>query len=114
MEYTPIRVSDIIRQVNKDLYLPAIQREFVWGVDRIERLFDSIMADFPISSFLFWRLKEENKDQWPVYEFIRDFDSESPHNPPANMAGINQTFLLGTISQIPKQERLASPGADYT
>jgi uncharacterized protein with ParB-like and HNH nuclease domain len=94
MEYTPIRVSDIIRQVNQDLYLPAIQREFVWGVDRIERLFDSIMADFPISSFLFWRLKEENKDQWPVYEFIRDFDSESPHNPPANMAGINKDITL--------------------
>jgi uncharacterized protein with ParB-like and HNH nuclease domain len=94
MEYTPIRVSDIIRQVNQDLYLPAIQREFVWGVDRNERLFDSIMADFPISSFLFWRLKEENKDQWPVYEFIRDFDSESPHNPPANMAGINKDITL--------------------
>jgi len=94
MEYTPIRVSDIIRQVNQDLYLPAIQREFVWGTDRIERLFDSIMADFPISSFLFWKLEEKNKDQWPVYEFIREFDSEFPHNPPANMAGINKDITL--------------------
>ena len=29
MEYIPVRVSDIIRQVNRDIYLPAIQREFV-------------------------------------------------------------------------------------
>jgi hypothetical protein len=94
MEYTPIRVSDLIRQVNQDLYLPAIQREFVWGADRIERLFDSIMGDFPISSFLFWRLKEENKNEWPIYEFIREFDSESPHNPPANMAGITKDITL--------------------
>jgi len=94
MEYIPIRVSDIIRQVNRDIYLPAIQRELVWGTDRIERLFDSIMADFPIGSFLFWLLEQKNKDEWPVYEFIRDFDEESPHNPAANMAGITKDIKL--------------------
>jgi uncharacterized protein with ParB-like and HNH nuclease domain len=94
MEYIPIRVSDIIRQVNRDIYLPAIQRELVWGPDRITRLFDSIMADFPIGSFLFWLLKQENKEEWPVYEFIRDFDGESPHNTLANMAGITKDIKL--------------------
>jgi len=94
MEYIPVRVSDIIRQVNRDIFLPAIQREFVWGTDRIERLFDSIMADFPIGSFLYWRLEQKNKDEWPVYEFLRDFDSEDPHNPPANMAGITKDITL--------------------
>jgi uncharacterized protein with ParB-like and HNH nuclease domain len=94
MEYIPIRVSDLIRQLNQDIYLPAIQREFVWGPDRIERLFDSIMADFPIGSFLYWRLEEKNKDEWPIYEFIRDFDEEAPHNAPANMAGITKDITL--------------------
>jgi uncharacterized protein with ParB-like and HNH nuclease domain len=94
MEYIPVRVSDIIRQVNRDIYLPAIQREFVWSTDRIERLFDSIMADFPIGSFLYWLLDQKNKDEWPVYEFIREFDNESPHNPPANMAGITKDIIL--------------------
>jgi uncharacterized protein with ParB-like and HNH nuclease domain len=94
MEYIPIRVNDIIRQINRDIYLPAIQREFVWGPDRIERLFDSIMADFPIGSFLYWKLEQRNKDQWPIYEFIRDIDRESPHNPAANMAGITKDINL--------------------
>lgn len=94
MEYIPVRVSDIIRQVNRDLYLPAIQRELVWKTDKIERLFDSIMGDFPIGSFLFWKLEEKNKDEWPIYEYIRDFDEESPHNPLANMAGINKDIRL--------------------
>jgi hypothetical protein len=94
MEYIPVRVSDIIRHVNQDLYLPAIQREFVWGTDRIELLFDSIMADFPIGSLLYWRLEQKNKDEWPVYEFVRDFDGESPHNSPANMAGITRDITL--------------------
>lgn len=79
MEYIPVRVSDIIRQVNRDLYLPAIQRELVWKTGKIERLFDSIMSDFPIGSFLFWKLEEKNKDQWPIYEYIREFDEETPH-----------------------------------
>jgi hypothetical protein len=94
MEYVPIRVSDIIRQVNYDIYLPAIQREWVWGMDRIMRLFDSIMADFPIGSFLFWQLEQKNKNEWPVYEFIRDYDAEAPHNPPANMTGITKDIKL--------------------
>ena len=94
MEYSPVRVSDIIRQVNQDIYLPAIQREFVWDTNRIERLFDSIMADFPIGSFLYWRLEQERKEDWPIYEFVREFDEESPHNPPANMAGITQDITL--------------------
>jgi uncharacterized protein DUF262 len=94
MEYIPIRVSDIIRQINRDLFLPAIQREFVWGTDRVERLFDSIMADFPIGSFLYWKLREEHKDQWPIYEFIRDFDVESSHNRLASMARITKDITL--------------------
>ena len=36
MEYLPVRVNDIIRQVNQDIYLPAIQREFVWNHQRID------------------------------------------------------------------------------
>lgn len=94
MDYIPIRVSDIIRQVNRDWYLPAIQREWVWKTDKIERLFDSIMADFPIGSFLFWKVEQQNKDEWPIYEFIRDYDAESSHNPPASMAGINKDITL--------------------
>lgn len=26
MEYIPVRVSDVIRQLNRNIYLPAIQR----------------------------------------------------------------------------------------
>ncbi|MEQ9190974.1 MAG: DUF262 domain-containing protein [Alphaproteobacteria bacterium] len=94
MEYIPIRVSDIVRHVNRDWYLPSIQRELVWKTDRIERLFDSIMADFPIGSFLFWKLEQKNKDEWPVYEFVREYDEEDPHNSLANMAGIQKDITL--------------------
>ena len=94
MEYIPIRVSDIVRQVNRDWYLPAIQRELEWNTVRIERLFDSILSDFPIGSFLFWNLEEKNKSEWPIYEFIRDYDEGKPHNVEANMHGIQKDLTL--------------------
>ena len=94
MEYRPVRVSDVMREINRDLYLPAIQREFVWGPEKVERLFDSIMADFPIGSFLFWKLKQEHKDDWPIYEFLRNYDEDAPHNPLANLSGIAKDIRL--------------------
>lgn len=36
-------------------WLPNIQRPFVWKEDQIERLFDSIMREYPISTLLVWR-----------------------------------------------------------
>lgn len=94
MEYIPIRVTDIVRKVNRDWYLPAIQREFVWSTRSVERLFDSILSDFPIGAFLFWNLEEKNKHEWPIYEFIRTYDENKPHNSLANMDGITKDVTL--------------------
>lgn len=94
MEYTPVCISDIVRSINRDVFLPAIQREFVWSTEKIERLFDSIMSDFPVGSFLYWRLQEEHRDKWPVYEFLRDYDEECPHNKDASLAGVSKAIQL--------------------
>lgn len=40
-------------------WLPNIQRPFVWTEDQIERLFDSIMREYPISTLLVWRTKSQ-------------------------------------------------------
>ena len=94
-EYRNTTVSDIIKNfVNNDTFLPAIQREYVWGTYEICKLFDSLMCGYPISSFLFWKIKEEDKNKWTAYEFIRDFDKDSPHNKEANFAGLNKDLYL--------------------
>ena len=94
-DYINTTVSDIIRNfVNNNTFLPAIQREYVWGTYEICKLFDSLMCGYPISSFLFWKIREEDKNKWTAYEFIRDFDKESPHNEEANFAGLNKDLYL--------------------
>lgn len=94
-------VSDFL---NRNTYLPAIQREYVWSPYSIEKLFDSILCGYPISSFLFWKIREENKKDWATYEFISDFDKESPHNKSANLSGVNQDIYL----VLDGQQRLTS------
>lgn len=36
-------------------WLPSIQRQFVWNEDQIERLYDSILREYPIGSLLIWK-----------------------------------------------------------
>ena len=59
--------------VSRKYLLPAIQRKFTWSRPQICTLFDSIMRGYPISSFLFWELKPENRDKWEIYKFIENF-----------------------------------------
>lgn len=43
------------------LCLPNIQRYFIWKEEQIERLFDSIMREYPIGNLLIWKTKEPVK-----------------------------------------------------
>lgn len=105
MSYIPKTISEVVTEyLNRTTFLPAIQREYVWGTYSIEKLFDSIMGDYPISTFLFWKIKEENKNEWTAYEFIREYDKEKPHNKEANLAGVNQDIYL----VLDGQQRLTS------
>ena len=40
-------------------WLPNIQRKFVWKEDQIERLFDSILREYPIGTLLVWKTKSK-------------------------------------------------------
>lgn len=51
------------------LWLPNIQRNFIWKKEQIEKLFDSIMRQYPISTLLFWKTKESLK----VRKFIDNY-----------------------------------------
>ena len=46
---------------NGGFWLPNIQRPFVWSEEKIGRLFDSIMRQYPISTLLIWRTRSEIK-----------------------------------------------------
>lgn len=71
---SPITIYQAIDRIRRTEYLlPAFQREFVWSTNQIEKLFDSLMKGYPISSMLFWKVKGETKTDFRFYQFIKQF-----------------------------------------
>lgn len=58
MDYVGKTVEEVMNMVgSKEMVLPSIQRKYVWSDEKIIKLFDSLMLDYPIGTFLIWRLK---------------------------------------------------------
>ena len=97
-----MKIADVIlNRVNRDYLLPSIQREFVWLKNaqekKIEKLFDSIMQEYPIGTILTWGIdKDPNAEyiKWELYQFVQDYDKDNPHNELASTNGYNKVFLL--------------------
>lgn len=80
MAYKTTTIMKMMREIEKrQVYLPAIQRKFVWDLEKITNLMDSIMHDYPFGTFLFWRVEKDtvNKNRYVLYEFIRAYDERS-------------------------------------
>lgn len=85
---TPKTIEAIITDIQKGkFYLPAIQREFVWKPEQIERLFDSLMQGYPIGSFLFWQVEKDNLTAFKFYKFIQHYhENNNRHNETADLS----------------------------
>ena len=88
---TPITISDAIEKIDSNQFLlPAIQREFIWNHSKIEWLFDSIMRNYPISSFLFWKVEETTSKGYRFYKFINEYrERYKTHNEEISTNGIS-------------------------
>ena len=76
---TPLTIAEIVNDISANKYvLPSIQREFVWGTPQIERLFDSIMQGYPIGTFLFWELTNEQITSYTFYSFLQNYHEKMP------------------------------------
>jgi uncharacterized protein with ParB-like and HNH nuclease domain len=103
MSYRSESIQITIGHLNSQYFLPAIQREFVWNQEKIVKLFDSILRGYPISSFLFWELKPENRDKWEAYKFVSEAKDGGTHNTLANTNGVQHLTLV-----LDGQQRLTS------
>ena len=66
------RIYDVVKDIKDDRYrLPSIQRSFVWEEERICKLMDSLMNDYPIGSFLVWKPSSEITIR--TRKFVQDY-----------------------------------------
>jgi uncharacterized protein with ParB-like and HNH nuclease domain len=62
-----ITIFETLQNIKNEKYvMPAFQRQFVWSMDQIEKLWDSILLDYPIATFLFWHI-DDNNVTWDTY-----------------------------------------------
>ncbi len=80
MAYQTTTIINIMQEINHAYYLPSIQRKFVWDVEQIENLFDSLMQNYPIGTFLFWAIEKGGNpsriDNYTFYEFIDNYNEK--------------------------------------
>ena len=93
---TPITIEKVIQGIQENKYvLPAIQREFVWDADQIEKLFDSLMRGYPIGSFLFWKIEPAHLKDFQFYRFMDYYhEKDHRHNEPIDLVGGNTTTAV--------------------
>lgn len=103
MGYQTTTVADTLNRINRELFIPAIQRPYVWTPEQIIRLFDSLMRGYPIGALMFWDLPPGSRDDWEIYRFVTHFRMGSIHNEPSGLSADDRVSLV-----LDGQQRLTS------
>lgn len=111
MAYIGKSIKEVMEMIaDNKMYLPSIQRKFVWDDYDVERLLDSIMLEYPIGTFLFWKIKrkEAREQKYTLYRFINDYSMLDNKNinekAPDNLPGESEYIY----SVLDGQQRLTS------
>lgn len=83
-KYCSKSLNDILKNLSSGTYiLPSFQRDYVWTMEQIESLFNSIYRGYPFGSMLFWHINP-SKDQFikkeVFYRFITLFNEENSNS----------------------------------
>lgn len=102
---SPLTIAEVVKDICANKYvLPSIQREFVWSTAQIERLFDSVMQDYPFGAFLFWELSKDQNTLYDFYSFLQNYHEKTArHNPKINLTGNDNVMAV-----LDGQQRLTS------
>src|ERR1035441_5535688 len=95
MNYQSETIASALQKLNKEYFLPTLQREFVWDSKRICKLFDSLMRGYPISSFLLWKVPPEAHEGLEIYKFLNSVSELGKHKERKRIDLVSElTFVL--------------------
>lgn len=106
-----LTIYEALQNIKNGKYvMPAFQRQYVWSMEQIEKLWDSILLDYPIATFLFWHVDDDNVS-WNTYfcNFLSDvtFDSrKQADSVNYELTGINVNMTDTAV--LDGQQRLTS------
>jgi len=93
-------------------WLPNIQRPFVWREEQIERLFDSILREYPIGTLLVWKTKSKIRRRKFIDNYKLDIkltDFYVPEDEKQKMLVLDgqqrlQSLFIGLLGSYDKRE----------
>ena len=88
----------------KSYVLPAIQREFVWKPEQIERLFDSLMQGYPFGTFLFWKVEAATGGKFKFYDFVLNYHQRDA----AHCPELGKLYHQSVTAVLDGQQRLTA------
>lgn len=92
MSSRTLSVMHLLNQVgDREIVLPDLQRDFVWGADQIRLLFDSMMQGYPFGSLLLW---ETRFVEVPFRDFVLDFKPGMTFAPKTKREGEPKRMVL--------------------
>ena len=99
MSFHTETIDSVLNRINKEespdgLFLPHIQRDFVWAEENVCRLLDSLMRGYPIGTILTW----ETDSEIAYRKFIKTHYPTAAHNFDADIKtapqGTRRTYVL--------------------
>ncbi|UOO95619.1 DUF262 domain-containing HNH endonuclease family protein [Halococcus dombrowskii] len=75
-------LEEFVSKMDDRVFLPGLQREFVWTEDAIAHLFDSFIRGYPVGQVTLWDTDGVD-DKFTAYRFIRRYVDEDGRIPPA-------------------------------
>ncbi|MEQ1533934.1 MAG: DUF262 domain-containing protein [Sideroxydans sp.] len=95
MSYKPKTLFRLVEDINNgQLFLPHIQRPFVWEEEQMLKLFDSLMRNYPIQTLLFWRTKDEIKARKFMPQVLWDTDLSDFYDANKSKKDVEKVFVL--------------------
>lgn len=111
LEDKNLTIYEAMENIKNGKYvMPAFQRQYVWNMDKIEKLWDSILQGYPISTFLFWHIDDTNVS-WDTYfcDFMKEIRFDSAKNADAINYDLRTVDTsLTTTAVLDGQQRLTS------
>lgn len=70
-------LSNVLNYLSGKYVLPSFQRDFVWKMEQIEDLFNSILSGYPFGTMLFWHITSTGQlAQEPFYRFLQHYHED--------------------------------------
>ena len=108
MSYEDNSIAEIMHRIGKnEIFLPAIQRKFIWHHQQIISLFDSIMRGYPIGTFLFWSVEPKSLKEYTFYKYLPYYHERDKYlnDVAQDLEKIGNSPIIGVLDG---QQRLSS------